>query len=600
MCRRVFLYNESGKLFSELRIFFRNSAALSGHTVFPIWKHVVSKYGKRRKVIVKPILLGKRILCFLLLLSVLFSFTACSQRSETTALQPQEQPDGPDLSRFLVAVEDEPDTVDFQCTTIHYTVAQNVFNRLVEMENNEAGEMKLLPSLAESWEESGDGRTYAFHLRKDVFFSNGSPLTSSDVLYTFTRLLTHPNASNLDIVDCILGAKALMNGQADRLEGLQVINDLDFTIMLEQPFEAFLACLSMPGASILDEETTREAGERFGVDPAWTIGTGPFILWKWTPGEGMLLTANADCWQGAPLCEGLDLRFLTEPEEVRTIFESGGIDVLDLDEIGDYAEFFIHGDIYQDRLLRVPRIGIVYIALNEAVAPLNDVRVRKAMQLSLNRAMLLNVVYSGLGSVENGIFPHGLYGFDPGLPEIPYDLDEARSLLAEAGFPDGFDLTVQVKSSSTQWELTLMRLAVSMWEKAGIRATIEILDESEFMRLRKNGEIACYTAMWMADFNDPDNFIYTFFGSRENTVNRSLCYPNEEIMARVRNARTIADPEARLSEYWELERIIVQDDAAWIPLFSRLRIYVLSERVEGVKASWNGSVKNRYRDVIIK
>ena len=548
----------------------------------------------------KPILRWKMILGFLLLLSVLFSFTACSQRPEKNASQRPEQTEGPDLSRFLVAVEDEPDTVDFQCTTIHYTIAQNVFNRLVEMESNEAGELEILPSLAKSWEVSEDGCVYAFHLRKNVTFSNGSPLTSSDVLYSFTRLLTHPDANNQDIVDCILGAKALMNGQADRLEGLKIINDHDFTITLEQPFEAFLACLSMPGASILDGETTREAGERFGVDPAWTIGTGSFILWKWTPGEGMLLTANPNCWQGAPLCEGLDLRFLTEPEEVRTTFENGGIDVLDLDEIGDYAEFFIHGDIYQDRLLRVPRIGIVYIALNEAIPPLDDVLVRKAMQLSLNRAMLLNAVYSGLGSVENGIFPHGLYGFDPELPEIPYDLDEARSLLAEAGYPDGFDLTVQVKSSSTQWEMTLMRLAVSMWEKAGIRATIKVLDESEFMRLRKNGEITCYTAMWMADFNDPDNFIYTFFGNWENTLNRSLCYPKEEIMARVRNARTIADPEARLSEYWALERIIVQEDAAWIPLFSRLRVYALSERVEGVQASWNGSVKNRYRNVIIR
>ena len=180
-------------------------------------------------------------------------------------------------------------------------------------------------------------------------------------------------------------------------------------------------------------------------------------------------------------------------------------------------------------------------------------------------------------------------------------LDVTRvAVLTEAGFPDGFDLTVQVKSSSTQWEMTLMRLAVSMWERAGIRASIKVLDESEFMRLRKSGEIACYTAMWMADFNDPDNFIYTFFGSRENTVNRSLCYPKEEIMARVRDARAISDPEKRLSEYWDLERIIVQEDAAWIPLFSRLRIYALSERVEGVQASWNGSVKNRYRDVTVK
>ena len=119
------------------------------------------------------------------------------------------------------------------------------------------------------------------------------------------------------------------------------------------------------------------------------------------------------------------------------------------------------------------------------------------------------------------------------------------------------------------------------------------------MRLRKSGQLACYTALWTADFNDPDNFVYTFFGNSENTRFRSLCYPREDVMERVRLARTIADPEERLAEYRDLERTIVQEDAAWIPLYSRLRFYVTSERLEGICASWNGSVKNMYREMSI-
>ena len=529
----------------------------------------------------------KKIICCLLIVCVLCACSACASRPGTE--NPASQEEGElDTSRFLVAVEDEPDTVDFQCTTIYYTVATNVFNRLVEMEPDGEGNVKITPSLAQAWEKSPDGLRYTFHLREGVTFSNGSPLTASDVLYTFTRLLTHPESNNRDIADGIVGAEKLEKGETDRLEGFEILGELDFAITLSQPFEAFLACLSMPGASILDEETTVAAGDRFGKDPACTIGTGSFILWQWTPREGMLLKANPTCWEGAPRCAGLDLRFLTEPEEIRTLFEKGELDILDLDD-----------DIYQNRLYTVPRIGIIYIALNASVGPLQDVRVRKAMQLSLDRAMLLNVVYSGLGQVENGIFPHGLAGYNPDLPEIPCDPDEAARLLAEAGYPEGIDLTVSVKTSSTQWEMTLMRLAVSAWEKAGIRAAVETLEESEFMRRRKSGQLSCYTAMWTADFNDPDNFIYTFFGDRENTTFRSLCYSDEEIMARVRAARGIADGEARLAEYRELERRIVQEDAAWIPLFSRLRIYVMSERIEGVQSSWNGSVKNRYREISV-
>ena len=540
----------------------------------------------------------KRLVCLLLLLSAIVSFAGCSPRTEESTASAQQTPET-DTSRFLVAVEDEPDTVDFQCTTIHYTIAQNVFNRLVEMENGADGDIEILPSLAKSWEISDDGCAYTFHLRENVTFSNGAPLTASDVLYTFTRLLTHPDSCNRDIADGILGAAQLEKGETDTLAGFRVLGDLDFTITLEEPFSAFLASLSMPGASILDEETTKAAGDRFGADPECTVGTGSFILWKWEAGKGMLLKANPNCWQGAPRCEGLDLRFLTEPQELRRMFENGEIDVLDLDEVGNAAEFFYHGDLYRDRLFHVQRIGTTYIALNESVAPLDDVRVRKALQLALNRPMLLAAIYSGRGNVENGIYPHGLYGFNPDLPEIPYDPEEAVRLLAEAGYPDGFSLTISANTSSTQWEIALIRLAVSMWEKVGVKASIDVLEESEFMRLRKSGRLACYAALWTADYDDPDNFIYTFFGNRENTTFRSLCYPKEDVMERVTRARGIQDAEARIREYRELERIIVQEDAAWIPLFSRLRYYATSERLRGMQSSWNGSVKNMYREMSV-
>ena len=522
----------------------------------------------------------------------MFLFCACSPIPSAPSYSLGQEDTG--ISGYLVAVEDEPDTVDFQCTSIHYTIAQNVFDRLVEMENDENGNSVITPSLAESWEVSDDGRTYTFHLRDSIRFSNQSPLTASDVRYTFTRLLTHPDSCNTDIADNIEGAAELKKGEAAELSGLKVLNDLDFTITLQQPFEAFLACLSMPGASILDEETTAPAGEKFGIDPASTIGTGPYIFEAWEA-DRILLKANPDCWSGAPLNEGVCLRFLTEAEEERILFEQKELNILDLDELGDAAEYFIHGDIYQDHLYEVQPIGITYIALNESKAPLNDGRIRKALQLALNRQILLDAVHSGRGDLENGIFPHGLRGFNPDLEEIPYDPEAAEALLAEAGYPGGFPLTVTVKSSAAPWELTLMRMAASMWEKAGIHTTLEVVEESDFMTRRKSGQLMCYAATWTADYNDPDNFIYTFFGSRENTAFRSLCYPDQAVMFRVREARAISDPDERLEEYQELERIIVQEDAAWIPLFSRHRYYVTSEDTSGFRSSWNGSVKANYR-----
>ncbi len=505
-----------------------------------------------------------------------------------------------DSGGYIVAVEDEPNLVDFQRTTIHYTVAQNVFNRLVEMESDAQGNAQILPSLAKSWEVSDDRLSYTFHLEEDVTFSNGSPLTSSDVLYTFTRLLTLADSCNEDIVSNIAGASLIKEKKATELEGFHILDDYNFTITLEEPFEAFLACLTMPGASILDEETTSEAGDRFGIDPVWTIGTGPFVMESWERGEGMMLRANPDCWEGAPACAGLDLRFVTDPEQIRLMFENDELDILNLDDVGKASEFFMHGSIYQDRLYEVPRISLTYIALNESIKPLDDVRVRKALQLALNRQVLLDAAYSGHGMVEQGIMPLGLYGHNPDLEKIPYDTQKAKELLEEAGYEDGFAMTISASSASSLVEMSLIRAAVSMWEKVGVHAAIEVIDESKFISLRRSGSLACYCASWSADYNDPDNFLYTFFGDTQNTKFRSLCYPREDIMERVSDARRIADPDERIAEYRDLEKIIAQDDAAWIPLFSRSYFYVVSKRLNGFAYSWNGSVKNKYREMSVQ
>ncbi len=539
------------------------------------------------------------VLTYLLLGLALLCTAACGSTETTSTAKPTAQ-QGSDGSRVLKVIEEEPDTVDFQRTSIHYTIAANVFDRLVEMKANEEGVVTIMPSLAESWEESKDGKNYTFHLQPDVTFSNGAKLTSSDVLYSFTRLLTHPDSCNQDIVEIIKGADKLEAGETDKLEGFEIIDDLCFTITLEQPFEAFLACLSMPGASIMDEETATQAGDQFGMDAEHTVGTGPYVLQKWTPGKEMLLVARDDCWSGAPQNDGVNLLFITDAEKIRAMFEKGELDILDLDDQGSAGEYFIHGDIYQSRIQEVPQIGISYIALNESIKPLDDVRVRKALQLSLDRTALLDVVYSGRGLLENGIFSHGLYGFNPELPEIPYDVEQAKQLLQEAGYPNGFDLTFSVKSSSTQAEMTLAEHAVDMWKNLGINANLEVIDEEEWMTLRKGGQLCCYTATWTADYNDPDNFIYTFFGSPENTKFRSLCYPKTDVINRVRNARAITNPEQRLAEYQDLEQTIIQDDAAWVPLFSRTRLYVTSERLGSFQHAWNGSVKNVYREMSVQ
>lgn len=508
--------------------------------------------------------------------------------------------DAGDLANYLRIVCDEPDTADPQCTEGDYDIPLNVFDRLVEVRTNKDGTNSFVPSLADSWEISDDGLVYTFHLHEGVTFSNGSPLTSSDVEYTLKRLLTHPDSWGGDMAEFILGAQDLIDGKTDKLEGFSATDDLNFSITLTTPYAAFLAILSIPGSSILDEETTSKAKDGFGTDPEVTVGTGPFIFKEWNTGSDLVLTANQDCWSGAPGCNGIVMQFVEDREARRLMFEDGTLDILYLEPLGEEAEFFIRGDGYKDQLVHGRRVGLSFIALNESVEPLGDVRVRKALQLALDREALLMSTYSGRGEIENGIYPHGLIGYNEELPAIPYDPDKAAELLAEAGYPDGFELEITVDDEDTYYCREIMELASSMWEKIGVRAKITELEKNRFMELRGDGKIACYASKFSVDYNDPDSIIYIFYGNKEMSKSRSLCYSDEDIMNRVNDACVIVDDVERLKEYRELEKIIVQEDCAWIPLFSNEHYFAVNKRVKNFRVSWNGWTNTQYRDIVIE
>ncbi|MBQ4514247.1 MAG: ABC transporter substrate-binding protein [Anaerolineaceae bacterium] len=501
--------------------------------------------------------------------------------------------------RYLRFIGEEPNTMDPQCTSGYYTVALNVFDRLVEVETID-GVNVIVPALAESWEISDDGLVYMIHLRQGVTFSNGSPLTASDVKFTLERLLSNPAGRNKDIAMSILGAEAFRNGETETLEGLRIVDDNTIEITLAYPYGPFLACMSTPGASILDEETVTAAGEQSGMMSKSIIGTGPFVFEEWKPGAEITMKKNPTFWGKEAGCEGLRMIFLSGSVSPRLLFENGQVDILDLENVGGDSEYFINGDIYRGLIHSGTRVGITYIALNENIEPLNDVRVRKAMQLALDRNTIMRAIISGRGHVENGIFPHGLLGHNPDLPEIPYDVDEALKLLKEAGYPDGFDVNFCLIYNSSELMHQLVDVVTFMWSKIGIRTKITEMTEDEYIEARQRGELSCYTSTWSADFNDPDNFIYTFFGTPENTANRGLNYSNMDVIQRVQDARAIVDNDKRIAEYQDLEKKIIQEDAAWIPLYSAEHLFVVSERVEGFRVLWNGWSNNRYQNVSLK
>ena len=492
-----------------------------------------------------------------------------------------------DTTGYLVAaLNADIQTADVQKTSKDYEVPFNIFDRLVDVEVGTDGNSKIVPSLAESWEISDDGLEYTFHLRQGVKFHNGNDFTAEDVAYTFHRMLTVEGGVNTEFIDQIKGADELLAGETDTLEGVEVVDDYTIKVTLKEPFAGFLASISSPGVSIYDSEATEAAGDQFGMDPAMTVGTGPFEFSSWSFNNQLVLTRNEDYWKGASGLPGVVIKIIPDTETQSMMFESGELDILDLDYAADSVDRFT--ETYPDQIVQGPRVGIVYFTMNFNKEPFQDVRVRKAVQMSIDRQAILDALYGGRGQVEQGIFPHGLIGFNPVQEEIKYDPEAAKALLAEAGYADGFDMEIAADSSASDTMTMALEIVSDQLAEVGIRAEIKNYDESTWLETRKSGELGSFMSTWSADYNDPDNFIYTFFGNEEKTRIRSINYPDTEVMERVAKARTIVNEDERLAEYKALEEKIIHEDAAWVPMFSRLHLFAVSKRVQGFVPLWSG------------
>jgi oligopeptide transport system substrate-binding protein len=433
-------------------------------------------------------------------------------------------------------------------------VIAQLFSGLVEM----SPEMEIVPGVARSWELMEGGRKHVFHLRDDVCWSDGAPVTAGDFEYAWKRWLDPATRAPMaSLLYDVRGARSFHRGEAGR-EAVEVRATDDFTLVvkLEEPTAYFLHVLAWLFP------VPRHAVGAHGM--AWTepgkiVGNGPFGLTAWRRGESMLLVRNPG-YRGrfTGNVEQVELTLLTDPSGRLAMFEANDLDVLDM-------RYLTPGELHDTRqrhageYLAGPALTTWYMGFDLSRPPFDDVRVRRAFVLATDRDTLADVIMRGVHyPARGGFVPPGMPGHSAGIG-LPYDPELAREYLAEAGYPGGrgFPRVELVDRPDFQGPKEYLQ---GQWQaNLGVKIKGESKEWATLLDRMLTDPPHIFLMAWTAAYPDPDYFLRA-------RIPQSYCrWQNEAFERLVEKARRVTDRGERMKLY-ELADSILVEEAAIVPL----------------------------------
>lgn len=444
-------------------------------------------------------------------------------------------------------------------------VVSLLFDNLTQFD----AEAQLRPGLARSWETDLLGRTYTFHLRRDAAFHDGRPIKAADVRASILRALAPGTKGGRGWpLYPISGARAYASGKTEVVDGISIPNDSTVVLQLEEPLNLFPKLLAMPVAAIVPTPTP----PNFDQHP---IGSGPWKFVSWSHDDAVVLARNERYWGGAPKSDTLRIRIIPEPLTQAAEYESGHLSVVEV-PIGETRRW---EESHAQELQRRSALRNLYVAINTTRGPLKDVRVRRALNHAVDVPTLLTTLFAGRGVPSAGALPPGIAGYDSTRAPYSYDPSEAKRLLAEAGYPNGF----AIKLWRTQ-RAELARLAQSIQQnlaEVGVRAEIVERDASSARAAVRNGEADLFLTDWWADYPDPENFNYPLFHSRNKGPGGNYAFlADSRLDSMISRARATTNE----TEKGRLARDIDSrafDLAPWIFLWFPVDVWAAQPEVKG-------------------
>jgi ABC-type transport system substrate-binding protein len=460
---------------------------------------------------------------------------------------------------------------------------------------------KVQPNLAERWDISPDGTTYTFHIRHGVKFHSGRELTADDFKYSWERACDPElkSVTPAEYLGDIVGVKEMVNQNSKKspyyrppnlprlteLSGVKVIDPYTLEVKIDKPRAYFLGKLTYMVSFVVDKDVAQKGKEIRSV--AGMIGTGPFKMLRYDEGQKVVQTAFKDYHGGAPLIETIERPVIGDPQQRLNRYKNGELDLVRLER--QDVKALQEDPQFKDQVKFFDRPSTYYVGFNQIMyAPFKDARVRRAFSMAIDRQWIVQQVLGGINKEANSIVPPGVDGYRESAKALPFDVEGAKKLLAEAGYPDPSKMpAVDFFCRSEQRDVTAVAEAIQgqLRKNLGLQVNLKPMAWQPYLDKNNKDQLPMFHMRWAADYLDPQNFLSNMLatGAPENHVGWS----NPDFDRLCAEADVMQDHEKRMATYAKAEDIALQE-APWDPIYFQKDAELISPRVSGLRESLFG------------